>query len=215
MCSPVHVCFPLSASQTGQMSNQKQWFQCHDAITKKETDPNASDIISCQSRDAVAIVFSIYVPHALKCVHKNGHWTRHWNYMAHVPKQIPDTRNNATLWNTKDIKFTLCEHTLTFTLHAKWICMKGPKHLVIWYLGCNILWATKYLFYFFYLTQTTVEATLQIQLHKPKSASKPACTTPCFQNMGVCLSLAVYTVCWNTTSQAAYWTTGLHWQAGV
>lgn len=137
------------------------------------------------------------------------------NYMAHVPKQIPDTRNNATLWNTKDIKFTLCEHTLTFTLHAKWICMKGPKHLVIWYLGCNILWATKYLFYFFLFNTNHSWSHTPTVLHKPKSASKPACTTPCFQNMGVCLSLAVYTVCWNTTSQAAYWATGLHWQDGV
>lgn len=40
-------------------------------------------------------------------IHKNGHWTRHWNYMAWSPKQILDTKNNARLRSAKDNKVTL------------------------------------------------------------------------------------------------------------
>ena len=42
----------------------------------------------------------------LQCFHKNEQRTRHWNYTARVPRQIPETRNNARLWNTKDTKVT-------------------------------------------------------------------------------------------------------------
>lgn len=117
--APAHVIFAMSAEQTRECVNpEQQWHVGFtlDGVISAPTRKNKKGripkkkcrrlCISCLFRDVVAIVFSIWVPRALQCVHKKGLWTRHWNYMAHGPRKIPDTRNKSSLWNTKDTRVT-------------------------------------------------------------------------------------------------------------
>lgn len=64
---------------------------------KSTTEILQRHCISCPFEDVGAIVSSCCVLQILKCIHKNGLRTRHWNYTAHGPKQMTDTRNNAAI----------------------------------------------------------------------------------------------------------------------
>ena len=108
VCTPVYVPFP--GSQTRNVwSLKKQWFQSEDPPTKKRNRSKfILDVILSALLGMLRQLFSPTVsPTHWNASTKMDAETRHWNYMARVPRQIPDTRNNARLWNTKDTKVTL------------------------------------------------------------------------------------------------------------
>lgn len=210
MCAPVHVSLPVSAGQTGnvQTHNNSKWEW---ALLMSILSDFKAKMQQQKSRNAPDAVFPancfvlLSLPHALKCIHKNGHWTRHWNYTAHGPKQIPDTRNNARLYETRrDTKVRLQQH---WTSHymidgAVW----GPSEIYIREVICvhkllviNTVFKLQYglgpscelqiPFFFFILTHSWSH-TLTV-LHKQKAASKPACIMLRIQHI-CCLYLAVY-----------------------
>lgn len=75
VCTPVYVPFP--GSQTRNVWSLKKTMISERRPTNKKTksvQAHSRRYTFCPFRDVAAIVFSNCVPHALKCIHKNGRW---------------------------------------------------------------------------------------------------------------------------------------------